>query len=77
MTKININDKIEFPWRAKVRAPHGSSSTNGYTYRYFMLFEEACRCPGRVGPPEYAPGKAWGKRPQWLIDAYNEHIKTL
>lgn len=59
---------IEYPYRAKVRAPHLSTSTNSFVWRYFLLWEEAARCDGRVGPPEYAPGNAKGKRPQWLID---------
>jgi hypothetical protein len=64
---------IAFNYRAKVRAPHLSSSTNGYVYRYFLTWTEAAYCEGRVGVPEFSPGNAKGPRPQWLIDAQAEH----
>lgn len=71
-----MTNMIEFPWRAKVRAGANSTSTNGFVYRYFLLHSEACRCPGRVGPPEYAPGHAKGERPKWLQDAYEAWLAT-
>lgn len=70
-------DMIEFPYRAKVPAPHLSTSTNGYVYRYFLTWTEAAYCRGRKGPPEYAPGNAKGPRPQWLIDAQREYLARV
>lgn len=63
---------IEYPNRCRVRAPAGSSSTNGYVWRYFLTWTEAAYCRGRVGPPEVAFGQAKGPRPQWLKDAMRE-----
>lgn len=61
-------DEIELPYRAKVVAGPNSTSTNRFTYRYFLTFEEAARCKGRKGIPEYVPGNGKSiKRPIWLI----------
>jgi hypothetical protein len=64
---------IEYPYRAKVVAPALSTSTNGFVFCYFATWEEAARCPGRIGPPEYAPGNAKGPRPVWLLAAMRAH----
>lgn len=71
---ILLPNEVELPYRAKVHAPNGSS-TNGFAFRYFLQFDEAARCPGRIGPPEYAPGNAKGPRPYWLRVAQRAAIR--
>ena len=54
--------KVELPYRIKVRAPHGHSSTNGICYRYFETFDEAAHFVGRIGYPEVEYGAAFKYR---------------